>query len=445
MRSRTFRVLAALVSMALSVSISGCWDRREIDEVGIIGSMGLDKGEGDKIVVSLEVINPRALSMGTLGTTQASPVVALVLRDEVDTIAEAISNAQRRTPRSLTTGQINTVIFGQSLAREGIGSYIDFLLRDAWIRSSIILATCDTGAGLLQRPLLDPISSRTLSGLARSAPGSGKTITVTLNEFAVKLNDPGIEPVTLHTAGRRTKDVQVKRQGEEVKQTDKAVMLEQPVDADVDIQSELPSDSPVLDPLTEAASGEFVLGMTINLGIAAYKDDRLVGLLDGFEARGYLWLTGELEQAAVDVPDPFGSSKQVGLDVIRASSSIKPVIDEATGSIKIEAELHVDLEASQFPAGTDLRDPGIIDALENSLDALVTREIRSTLERVQKEMKSDIYGFGNEVYKKDPELWAKLESTWNDEVFPNLEVVLDVQTRVRAPGSIYGLHDRGSR
>lgn len=437
------RLCAGLLALVLAVSVSGCWDRKEIDEVGIIGSMGLDKGEGDKVVISLEVINPRALAIGFGGgAAGVSPVVALVLHDEADTISNAISNAQRRTPRSLTTGQMNTVIFGQALAREGIGQYVDFLLRDARVRRSIILATCDTGAGLLQRPFLDPIPSRTLSGLARSAAASGKTVMVTLNEFVVKLAEPGVEPVTMHTVGRRTKDVQVKRQGEELKQTDKAVMLDQPVDADVDLQGELPSDSPVLDPLKEAGTGEFVPGMTIDAGIAAYKGDRLVGLMDGAEARGYLWLAGKLEQTALDVPDPFGSGTIVGFDVIRANSSIEPVFED---TVKMKAEIHVDLEAAQFPLGVDLRKPGVVEALESSLDALVTQEIRSTLQRVQKEMKSDIYGFGYEVYRSNPGLWATMESTWNDEVFPDLEVILEVHTRVRAPGSVYGLREHGTQ
>jgi spore germination protein KC len=407
----TFKIVVVLLGAALAASVSGCWDCEEIDDIGIIGSIGLDKGEGDKVIVSLQVINARALAtsgLGGAGTT--TPVVAVVLRNEADSIPHALASAQTRTPRALTTGQLNTVICGQALAREGIGAYLDFLLRDAKVRNSAVLATCDTGAGLLQRSMLDQLPSQSLLGLARSALAAGQTVRVTINEFAVKLAEPGVEPVTMHTAGRRTKDVEVKRQGEAVKQTDKAVMLEQPVDVDVTVQGELPSDSPVLDPLKEGGSGELLPGVTIDVGIAAYKSDKLVGLLDGPEARGYLWLSGDLKETSLDVPDPSGSGKMVGLDVVRANSKIKPVFEGGPEGIKIKAEIHVDLEAAQFPLGTDLRQPGFVDKLEKSLDALVTQEIRSTLQRVQKDLKSDIYGFGYEVYKANPKLWATMEA-----------------------------------
>jgi len=437
------RLALALAIVVLASSTSACWDRQELDEVGIIGAIGLDKGETGQVVVSLEVVNPKALASAVAAGGDSAPVVAVVLRDEADTISAALSNAQRRMPRALSTGQVSSIIFGQSLAREGIGQYLDYVLRDARIRNSAVIATCDTGSGLLQRPLIEAIPSRVLLALSQKALAGGRTVRTTINEFIVKLAEPGIEPVTLHTAGRKTKDIQVKRQGEEIKQTDKAVLLEQPVDVNTEIEGELPDDHPVLDPLREAASGELVPGMTMDIGIAAYKGDKLVGLLDGTEARGYLWLSGDLHETSVDVPDPFGSGKMVGLDVVRANSSIKPIFEGGPMGIKIHAEIHVDLEASQFQLGTDLRDPGIIEALEESLDALVTQEVRKTLERVQKELKTDIYGFGFEVYKSNPDLWATMEHTWNDEVFPYIEVELEVKTRVRAPGAIYGLSPHG--
>ena len=228
--------LVALIIL-LALGSSGCWDSIEIEEVAIVGAMGIDKGQGDKVVVSLEVINPGALATGIQGATAQSSIVSIVTRDEATTIPAAITSAQRRTPRRISTGLIGTVVFGQSLTREGIGQFVDYLVRDARVRASALLVTCDSGAGLLQRPFMYPLPSRTLSGLALSAPAAGMTMTVTLGEFAAKLSEPGIEPITMLTVGRKTKDVQVKRQGEEVKQTDPFLMLEQPIDVDIALRA----------------------------------------------------------------------------------------------------------------------------------------------------------------------------------------------------------------
>lgn len=431
--------LVALIIL-LALGSSGCWDSIEIEEVAIVGAMGIDKGQGDKVVVSLEVINPGALATGIQGATAQSSIVSIVTRDEATTIPAAITSAQRRTPRRISTGLIGTVVFGQSLTREGIGQFVDYLVRDARVRASALLVTCDSGAGLLQRPFMYPLPSRTLSGLALSAPAAGMTMTVTLGEFAAKLSEPGIEPITMLTVGRKTKDVQVKRQGEEVKQTDPAFMLEQPIDVDIALESELPSDSPVLDPYKEAAGGEFAPGITIDIGIAAYRGDKMVGLLDGVEARGYLWATGRLEQSTLEVPDPGGSGKTIALSVMHSSVSIKPVLDQEV--IRMDVDLHADLETRQGPLDMDMNNKTLIGSLEEALDALVLHEARATLNRVQKELKTDIYGFGNRIYRADPRLWEQLEPRWNDEFFPNLEVRFQVKTRVRAPGAAFGLPSR---
>lgn len=110
--------------------------------------------------------------------------------------------------------------------------------------------------------------------------------------------------------------------------------------------------------------------------------------------------------------------------------------------IRMDVELHVDLETTEGPLDIDVSDQTLVRALEKSLDALVLHEAQATLNRVQKELKSDIYGFGNKVYRANPRLWEKLESRWNEELFPNLEVRFDVKTRVRAPGAAYGVRSR---
>ena len=430
LKRKACAVLALAIVMA---TLSGCWDRHEVDELGIIGSLALDKGPGGNVLVSLEVLNPSALSSGVGQAGNPIKVVAWVLHDEADTIANALSNAQRRTPRSLSVGQVNTVIWGQALAREGIGRHIDYLLREARFRKSAFLSTCDTGSGLLQRPFMETLPSRSLAGLAMRASVSGKSTMVTLNEFVYKLGEPGVEPITMHTAGRRTKDIQVKRQGEEVKQPNPSVVLDNPLDVDVDPLGELPDDSPVLDPLRQAGTGEPLPPLTIDVGIAAFKGDRMVGLLDGKDARGFLWAVGRVEQADLEIPDPSGQAGQLGLTVIRASSSIKPILNGPLPSMKLQ--VHVVLELTEVPFAIRTKKE-VVDALEGEVNKLVEEEIRSTLAIVQGKLKSDIYGFGRLIWQANPRLWSQLEPVWNDQVFPLVEVEIEVKSRLMGPGSI---------
>ncbi|MDP2856780.1 MAG: Ger(x)C family spore germination C-terminal domain-containing protein, partial [Bacillota bacterium] len=196
---------------------------------------------------------------------------------------------------------------------------------------------------------------------------------------------------------------------------------------------ELPDDSPVLDPLRQAGTGEPLPPLTIDVGIAAYKGDRMVGFLDGKDARGFLWAVGRVHHTDLEIPDPSGQPGLLGLTVIRASSSIKPILNGRLPSIKVQ--VHVDLELSEVPFAVRTGKE-VVDALEHQVNALVEREIRSTLGIVQGKLKSDIYGFGRLVWQANPRLWSQLEPVWNDEVFPLVKVEIEVKSRIRGPGSI---------
>ncbi len=424
-----WRVIRWIFLVAGLLSLTGCWDRRETPELAIVGSIGLDAGDEGRVLVSLEVIHADALARGPGPVSVPSKVVAWVFREEGRTVLNAIRNVETRTSRRMFVGQVNTVIFGQNLARQGIRRYLDVFERQSQFRRSLILNVCDTGAGLLQRPLIEDIPSRTLSGQANTALYAGKTVVVTLNEFLRTLAEPGIEPVTSHTAGRQTRDAMVKRLGESVRQKNPSVMRPQPFTADEMPEGELPPDSPVLDPLREAGTGEEMEGITVVPGIAVFRGDRLVGFLDGAEARGYLWAAGRIRGAILEIPSPLPGIEVLALEVIRVQSSIEPQISGQ--KIRIKVTIGALLEISEVPVGF-VMSQDTVGRIEEAANEFIRREVYRTLRRVQREYKSDIYGFGQAVYRKDPRLWRRLEDDWNRHIFPHLEVQVQVRSNIRS-------------
>jgi len=420
--------IVVLVAIIAALSLAGCWDRLETAEVAIVGSVGLDEGTGDKVVVSLEITNPAVLVPGVVQAT-GGKVVAWILREESDSIFNAIRNIERRTSKRIFFGHVNTVIFGMNLARKGVGRYLDVFERQAQFRRTMLISTCDTGAGLLQRPFIDELPSRTLSGLALTAQTSGKTTEVTLNEFMRKLNQPGIEPITMHTAGRETKDVFVKRQGEAVHRVDTpSVSRPQPLDSDESIPAILPPDSPLLDPLKEAGSGEAAYALTVIPGVAVFRGDTLRGFLDGFDARGYLWAVGRVKGGLVELFDVEGAGI-IGLEVIRSNASsrlsVKGETIEVTLRVMPEFEIAEMSENISLPRET-------VHRIEGLANRLVEEEIRHSLRIVQEEFRSDVYGFGHMIHAKHPDLWKRLEKDWNEKGFPKVRVNVKVQSKIRS-------------
>ncbi|WP_237766612.1 Ger(x)C family spore germination protein [Peribacillus simplex] len=47
--------------------LAGCWDRVEINNIGIVLAAGLDKTAEDKIVLSVQIAIPEAMGGGQMG------------------------------------------------------------------------------------------------------------------------------------------------------------------------------------------------------------------------------------------------------------------------------------------------------------------------------------------------------------------------------------------
>jgi len=65
----------------------------------------------------------------------------------------------------------------------------------------------------------------------------------------------------------------------------------------------------------------------------------------------------------------------------------------------------------------------------------MTNYINQAIE-LAKNLKTDIFGFGNAVYKKKPTQFNDIKDRWNEEVFPNLEIEVEVDLKLTAKGTI---------
>ncbi len=428
MRSR----LAALTLSAALIltTLPGCWDMRPTDRIAIVGSIALDEGSDGKVLVSVEIVNAHSLALGTGQASGQIPVVAWVFREEAITVFNALRNIEMRTSRRLFEGQANTIVFGQNLAAKGIGPYLDMFARQSQFRRTIDLNVCDTGAGLLQRPLIEDLPSRTLTGLTETAVFSGKTTQVTLNEFLKKLSSPGIEPITSHTAGRETEDLYVKRQGEVVRQENPSVDRQHPLESEERIAGRLPPESPVLDPLKEAGTGEAIGAITIIPGIAVFRGDVLRGFLDGEHARGYLWAVGRVKGGLLEILRPVEGLDVLNLAAIRVKSSVTPII-RGPRDISVRIEVSPLLEIAEMSQNISLSST-TVRRMERAANRAIKEEILTSLGIVQDEFQSDVYGFGQAVYRKDPKTWRLLEHDWNEGIFPYLDVKVTVNSKIRS-------------
>ena len=77
----------------------------------------------------------------------------------------------------------------------------------------------------------------------------------------------------------------------------------------------------------------------------------------------------------------------------------------------------------------------MIEEIKKSVD----EELKNFLYKgitVAKEYKTDIFGFGNMLYKTNPKYWNNVKDKWNDELLPKLNVEIKADINLENKGSL---------
>lgn len=423
--------LAALI-LACSLLATGCWDAEEINHLAIIGALGMDLDLEGRPILGVEIVNPADLAAAVMGDAAAGQqIVAWMLLEPLTSYAQVMAEISRRVPRVPYLGHVPMIIFGRTVAEQGVGPYLDFLARTDIIRRSVLVSVCDTAVGLLQRPLVESLPSLTLDGLAGLAVNHSYSRITTLNDFLRRLAEPGIEPIAMHTVGRPTYDLYVAREGtRSVQAIGQPGVIPRPQTGDP--RAEKP---PRLDP-QENIQGHALPQpeQTFLAGIAAFRGQQAVGYLDGIEGRGFLWATGSVRRTVIAVPHPGNPSGQVLLACVGASARTRARMGPDRPEVTVEMRATFRVEESTHPL--DLLDHQVLRSLQQAAARVMVEEASHSLARVQGEFRSDIYGFGVEVHRRYPRYWRQVADRWND-VFSELPVSFQARAHIHAGGLLH--------
>lgn len=130
-----------LVVLLLSVSMSGCAEQKLLERVGLATLVGYDVGKDGGLETTAIVRQ--------VGTDLESAVEIITTTNE--TIEGTNSKVNYRTAEKLMSGQLRGVLFGEEAAKEGIGHYLDTMLKNPTISEVIYLAVVEGET----RPLLE--------------------------------------------------------------------------------------------------------------------------------------------------------------------------------------------------------------------------------------------------------------------------------------------------
>jgi len=374
---------------AVAVLMSGCWDRREVNELAIVLGAGIDLAPGGQVRLTLQLAKPRSFAAGGAtggGGAKAEPPTWTV-SETGSTVFDAQKKLAASLSRSIDFKHCLIYIFGEEVARRGMIKYENYFVRSAEAReiSWVLVAKGEAGKILETSSQLEIGSALEIDNIARSK----NTHSINLKNFIATLSTPGANPI----ASR----VEVVEQG-------------------------------VTWSPEEKLTRHKVVAIT---GVAAFREDKLAGWLNEEEMEGMIWLRGDMAKMDIVIPSLNEPNKKLAINVTRYNTKVEPYYDGKT--IKFGVKVALEGNLAEQESKEDILDEKVRRALEKEIAGDVQKKARLALEKAQGEYGVDIFYFGGAFHRKYPKDWRKLKNKWND-IFPSVEVDLAVEAHIRNSG-----------
>ncbi|MCR3921764.1 MAG: Ger(x)C family spore germination protein [Firmicutes bacterium] len=419
MNKKLLCTLIALICLAL-VS-TGCWDRIEVEQLAIVRSIAIDYLPGRKApyLVTLAISLPSDIAGGEGGgggePTQLFSGVGA-------TINLALEQANFNLSRRLFLSHAELFIVSEELGRHGLTHVLDFIVRHPQVRlNAFLLVTPGMAQKCLTAPeRLEAGVTEEIIGMIHQAQTSPESDPQQAFKFLRQMASPGQDPYI------------------------SILMLSDPLTTVIpELKDELkPGGQEESSGGGSGESGgsggggggeeqEQVLTL---VGQAAFQDDKLVGLMNGVETRGFLWFMGRTERAVITVSDPEDPDGIVSTHVARVETTIKPQIKNGQVSFTVQVEEEGDIRS--VSSQTNLATTEMIPKINSAKAAVIKHEMEKALRKMQ-ELKTDLVGFGAILNRKDPDMFRQLQENWSEE-FSKLTVDIVVISEIRRTGQQSG-------
>lgn len=369
-----------LISILLFL-LTGCWNYRELNDYAIVTGMAIDYSD-NKYEVSL-------LFSSSKKTDKEQDSIITVYSDKGNSIYEAIKNISLSIPKEIYLSHLSTVIISEDLARKGINPLLDYLLREPQSHQNfyIIIAKDTKAKNILSilAPLSDYPSQNITSNIKITEQLQGRITDAKFNKFVSKIIQKGINPISNSIILIGDEEEGTKKEKQENSITGAQTKLD-------------------------------------TIGI--FKDDKLIDWADISESIGINMLLGDVKVLYFDLP--CENNKTV---ITTNSYNIKNKVEKNKITINITAKGMI----NEVGCNLDLQNYKVIDKLQEEAKDKMEEYVYKALNKAKK-LKTDIFGYGNMIYKKYPHYFNSIDN-W-DEYFSNLDFTINVDFKLKEKGAL---------
>ncbi|GAB1810147.1 Ger(x)C family spore germination protein [Priestia megaterium] len=388
--------LLVFLSVFLLVPLTGCWSSHEIEERSLGVGVALDKGkesmiekefdeEGggyarkNLITSTYQLITPQVASSTTKqgGPQQKSYVN---VSETGDSAFQMLRELSLRSDTPLTSPHMKVMVIGEALARSySLEQLVDQSLRDNDFRPSCLMFISKGRASdTLESKTAGEIPAFRLAGMVEN---SYRTTRI-------------LPPMPL-----------------------------------IKLESKIQSRSSFLLQSVVSANGEIKFA---GAAIIKGKTNKMIGFLNEEELDGLTWITGKGKGGLVKSFDEK-TGQLIVYEIESMKSHIEPHVKGNSISFNVHIESEGRLSENWVVSGNPLKNQFLQKVQKNS-EKKVEHLVKNTVEKMQKEYKVDVAGFGNQLRIKRPRVWMRVEANW-DQTFSEVPINYDVKLMIKDYGA----------
>lgn len=393
MKSKLLLLLLMLIAWA--TLLTGCWDSREVEELGIISGMAIDLTENGQVRVVFQFVNTAALSKGSGGRGLEFEKAYRNVAIDADNLYDAIRQLPLETTIRRFFSHTEILVVSEEFAQSrGMAELIDYFLRDPQIRPNtwIVITSSDVVELMDIGGRINTVPTHRLADLLKSHNQVSSYAPLRLGEFNKIMQSQTSQPFTASVG--------------------------------IAPNPALPAENGhgINDGMVPEPSKSMVV-----TGTAVFHKDKMAGWLDQQQSRGLLWLRGEVRHRQIKFPIPGREDKTMSVEILDAQSKLEPRLED--GQIIMEVKIKVSSALEQMTAYYPMDESDSLKELEEAQSQAVAAEIQSVLDQAQKQYQLDVFGFGEAVHRSHPKEWQQIKDNWSD-IFPGVQVKLEIDSTI---------------
>ena len=388
-RGKKRKLGLVLILITCLLFLSGCWGKREVEELAPMIGVGFDLGQKPgTFLITHQLAKPKQ------GGTNAAEVEDRTFSVEVSSAREAIEEVYKISNRIPFMGSLKVIVIGEDAAKAGFKDILDFAQRFSEFRRSMyLILTKGKAQSLLNLKLRNgQIPAMSLKNHIEQGENSSTFPTVRLGHYLTILGDkitapiiPVVESIKSGEGGIEYKDGK----------------------AGVEIQIQ---------------------------GAGVLRGDHLVDYLTDEETKGYMWLENNVIHRLINTVGIGESKINFGGQVIKSKTMYKVTDKDGTIELQyqIKASVTVDEVLGLKKQFSETEWTDLMKEAENKFAKVIQNECELSLKK-ERELGLDFLGIGRHIEERNPAYWKTVKDQWEEKI-ADFPVSLNVQVTIHHSG-----------